>query len=496
MPKFLNRSLMLLGLSLSCAALTNSASAVTLTVGLDADPPKLDPALSTALVDRQVMNQIFDKLVDLDVNLKVIPALATSWQVTNGGLTYTFKLKSGVKFSDGTPLDAAAVKYGLDRNRTLEGSARKNELASVKDIKVIDPQTIQLTLSQPYGPLLAVLTDRAGMIVSPAAAKKEGADFQNNPVGSGPFTFVSRVRQDNITLNANKSYWGGAPKIDKLIYRPFPDGDVRYANLLSGAVQAITPIDPKDISKLTDNPKFTVLNYPGIGFQGIWFNVTRPPFNNKNFRQAVAATIDREAIAKSIFYGTVTPAAGPFPPGTPAASAAIKVQKPDIAAAKKKLGGKPLTFALLTTPGSITTQLAQVYQAMFAQAGINAKIEQVEFGTLLDRADKQDYDALMLGWSGRPDPDGNIYDFFVTGGSNNQAGYSNKTVDSLLGKARAQSVMSARATTYNVALSTIISDTPYTWVYFQRNLVASVNGMTGLKPIPDGILRFKDVDLK
>ncbi|QFP75234.1 ABC transporter substrate-binding protein [Deinococcus sp. AJ005] len=482
-------------LSAACLSAA-SASAQTLTVGLDADPPKLDPALSTALVDRQVMNQIFDKLVDLDVNLKVVPALATSWKVTNGGLTYTFKLKSGVKFTDGTVLDAAAVKYGLDRNRTLEGSARKNEMSSIKEVKVIDAQTIQLNLSQSYGPLLAVLTDRAGMIVSPTAAKKAGADFQNNPVGSGPFTFVSRVRQDNITLNANKSYWGGAPKIDKLIYRPFTDGDVRYANLLSGAVQAITPIDPKDISKLEQNAKFSVLNYPGIGFQGVWFNVTRAPFNNKNFRQAVAATIDREAIAKSIFYGTVTPAAGPFPPGTPAASSAITVQKPNIALAKQKLGGKPLTFTLLTTPGSVTTQLAQVYQAMFAQAGITAKIEQVEFGTLLDRADKQDYDALMLGWSGRPDPDGNIYDFFVTGGTNNQAGYSNKAVDSLLAKARAQTAMTARAATYNVALSTIISDTPYTWVYFQRNLVASVKGLTGLKPIPDGIIRFKDVDLK
>ncbi|AZI44926.1 peptide ABC transporter substrate-binding protein (plasmid) [Deinococcus psychrotolerans] len=494
MPKL--KPLVLLGLSLSFAALINSASAVTVTVGLDADPPRLDPALSSALVDRQVMNQIFDKLVDLDVNLKVIPALATSWKVTNGGLLYTFKLKSGVKFTDGTVLDAAAVKYGIDRNRTLEGSVRKNELSSVKEVKVVDPQTVQIVLSQPYGPLLAVLTDRAGMIVSPTAAKKEGADFQNNPVGSGPFVFVSRVRQDNITLSANKNYWDGAPKIDKLIYRPFPDGDVRYANLLSGAVQTVTPIDPKDISKLEQNTKFSVMNYPGIGYQGVWFNVTRAPFNNKNFRQAVAATIDREAIAKSIFYGTVTPAAGPFPPGTSAASSAITVQKPNIALAKSKLGGKPLTFTLLTVPGSVTTQLAQVYQAMFAQAGITAKIEQVEFGTLLDRADKKDYDALMLGWSGRPDPDGNIYDFFVTGGSNNQAGYSNKTVDGLLAKARAQNAMSARIATYNVALSTIINDTPYTWVYFQGNQVASVKGLSGLKPIPDGILRFKDVELK
>ncbi|GAA5513842.1 glutathione-binding protein GsiB [Deinococcus carri] len=483
-------------LSVLSAALIGSAAAETLTVGLDADPPRLDPALSSALVDRQVMNQIYDKLVDLDQNLKIVPMLATSWKITNGGLTYTFKLRGGVKFQDGTPLNADAVKYTLDRNMTLEGSVRKGELKSVKDVKVIDPLTVQITLSQPYGPLLAVLSDRAGMIVSPTAVKKAGADFQNAPVGSGPFSFTSRKRQDNITLSANKSYWGGAPKIDKLVYRPFPDGDVRYANLLSGAIQVMTPIDPKDVSKLSQNAKFKVLNYPGLGFQGIWFNVTRPPFNNKAFRQAVGATIDRQALAKSIFYDTVEPAAGPFPQGTPAYSSAIKVSRPDLNLAKQKLGGKPLSFTLLTTPGTVTTQTAQLYQAMFAQAGINAKIEQVEFGTLLDRADKRDFDALMLGWSGRPDPDGNIFDFFTTGGSNNQAGYSNKTVDALLAKARAQTSMSARVATYNVALGKILDDAPYTFVYFQRNLVGAAAGVTGLKPIPDGILRFSDVDLK
>ncbi|MEW6420667.1 MAG: ABC transporter substrate-binding protein [Deinococcota bacterium] len=473
-----------------------AAAAETVTVGLDADPPRLDPALSSAFVDRQVLNQIFDKLVDLDQNLKIVPALAKSWKISNGGLTYTFTLRPGVKFHDGTPLDASAVKYSLERNLNLEGSARKNELSSVKDIKVLGPLTVQLNLKQPYGPLLAVLADRAGMIVSPKAAEREGKDFQNNPVGSGPFEFVSRKRQDNITLQANKAYWDGVPKIDKLVYRPFPEGDVRLANLLSGAVQVITPIDPKDISKLDQNPKFDVLNYPGLGFQGIWFNVTRPPFNDKANRQAVAATIDRDAVAKVVFYNTVKPAAGPFPPGTPAYSPTIKAPEPNLALARQKLGGKPLTFTILTTPGTVTTQLAQLYQAMFAQAGISAKIQQVEFGTLLDRADKHDFDALILGWSGRPDPDGNIYDFFVTGGANNQAGYSNKTVDQLLNKARAQSAMPARVATYNVALGQILSDVPYVWVYHPNNLVGMVRGLSGIKAIPDGIIRFKDADLK
>ncbi len=486
-------------LTLTLLAALLPASAATLTVGLDADPPKLDPALSTALVDRQVMNQIFDKLVDLDENLKVVPLVAKSWKITNGGLTYTFKLNTGIKFTDGTPLDAAAVKYTLERDMTLEGSARKGELASVKDVQAPDASTVVITLKAPYGPLLAVLSDRAGMIVSPAAAKKAGADFVNNPVGSGPFAFASRKRQDNVTLKANKAYWRGAPKLDGIVYRPFPDGDVRVANLLSGAVQLIIPVDPKDIATIEKNAKLNVNTYQGIGFFGVWLNVNRAPFNNKLVRQAFANTVDRNAINKVVFLGTAKPSGSPFPQGTPAYNAAIKIPTPDVEGARKKLTQAKVTnpsFTLLTSPGAINTQLAQLYQAMAAQAGFQVKIEQVEFGALLDRADKHNFDALMLGWSGRPDPDGNIYDFFHTGGVNNQSAYSDKTVDSLLEKARAQTAMKARVATYNVALGKILDDTPYVYTYFTPNIVGSVKTLTGLKYIPDGILRFYSTDLK
>jgi peptide/nickel transport system substrate-binding protein len=494
------KSLLTLSLLLALSpALSSTAAAETLTVGLDADPPRLDPALSTAFVDRQVMNQIFDKLVDIDEKLKVVPMVARSWKITGGGLTYTFKLNTGIKFADGTALDSAAVKYSIERNMTLEGSARKGELGSVKEVTAPDAATVVITLKAPYGPLLAVLSDRSGMIVSPTAARKAGADFANSPVGSGPFSFVSRKRQDNITLKANAAYWRGKPKLDGVVYRPFPDGDVRVANLLSGAVQVITPVDPKDIATIQKNAKLDVTTFQGLGFQGVWMNVTRPPFNNKLVRQAFSATLDRDAINKVVFLNTVKPAAGPFPPGTPAYSAAIRVQEADIAGARKKLtqASKPsVPFTLLTAPGAVNAQLAQLYQAMAAQAGFTVKIETVEFGTLLDRADKKNYDAVMLGWSGRPDPDGNIYDFFHTGGSNNQAGYSVPGIDSLLEKARAQNAMSARIATYNVALGKILDDSPYAFTYFSSNTVGTAKTVSGLRLVPDGILRFYTADVK
>ena len=488
-----------IAISLVTLALAGSSRAVqSLTVGLDADVVRLDPAFSAAAVDRQVLYQIFDRLVDLDENLKIIPSVAKSWKISNDGLTYTFTLRSGQKFQDGTPLDAAAVKYSLDRNMTLEGSARKNELSSVKIVTVVNPVTVRIELSAPFGPLLSILGDRAGMVVSPTAARSAGDAFGRAPVGSGPFKFVSRVPQDNVTLNAFADYWAGAPKIDKLVYRPFPDGDVRYANLLSGSAQVIV-LDAKDVSKLEPDNRYEVVNIPTLGFQGIWLNTTRPPFNNKLVRQAVAETIDRNAVVSVVFRNLAKPAAGPFPPGTPAYSTSIKVASPNIPDARKKLqqaGASNLSFTLIAATGTVTSQLAQVYQAMMAEAGITMKIELMDNGALSNRATTFNFDAALLNWSGRVDPDGNIYDWVRTGGTYNYGRYSNKDVDALLARARLQNAMSARKATYNVAVGKVLNDMPYIWVYHQ-NLIYGVNkNLSGLKPIPDGILRFKDVTLK
>ena len=484
--------------ALLTSILIAQAAAQTLTVGLDSDVVKLDPALSAAAIERQVLYQVFDRLVDVDDTLKVVPSVARSWKISPDGLTYTLTLRSGIKFHDGTPLDAAAVKYSLERNMTLDGSSRKNELAAIKSVTAVNPTTVRLDLSAPFGPLLSILADRAGMIVSPTAARAAGADFGRNPVGSGPFKFAGRVAQDNVTLNAFTGYWDGAPKIDKLVFRPFADGDVRYANLLSGGAQVIV-LDAKDVDKLDANTRFEVLNIPTLGFQGIWLNTTRPPFNNKLVRQAVAATIDRSAVTSVVFRNLAKPSAGPFPPGTPANSSSIKVPAPNIAEARKKLqqaGQSNLSFTLIAGTGTITTLLTQLYQSMMAQAGINVKIELLESGALSSRATTYNFDAALLNWSGRVDPDGNIYDWVRTGGAYNYGRYSNKEVDALLAKARLQSAMSARKATYNVALGKVLDDMPYIWVYHQNLLYGVTKNLSGLKPSPDGILRYKGVSLK
>ncbi len=478
-----------------------AAAKTTVTVGLDADPPNLDPVFSSALVDRQVLNQIYDKLVDIDKDLKVVPMLATQWSVEGNGTVYTFKLRQGVKFHDGTDFDAEAVKFNLERALTADGSRRKGELAPVKEVQVVDKYTVRVVLKEAFSPFLYVLSDRAGMMVSPAAAKRYGQDLANNPVGTGPFRFVERRRQDRIVLQKNEGYWWkGYPKIDELIYRPFPDDDVRVANLLSGAATVITPVAPKDLARVRADGNLALYAFPGLGFQGVWLNVTRPPFNNKALRQAFAATVDREAIDRVVFLGTATPSNGPFPPGSPAYDAAIPVPKRDVALAKRKLqeAGFPsgFSFTLLTAPSPLLTQLAQVYQAMAAEVGIRIQIQQVEFGTLLDRTDRRDYEGALLGWSGRPDPDGNIYDFMRCGGPLNNAGYCNPKVDALLNRARATRVMEVRKSLYSEALKIVLEDAPYVYVYHPQVLIGASKRLAGLPLVPDGILRFAGVELR
>jgi len=194
-------SVLMVGGLLAMASAQGTKGAGTLRAGLDADPPNMDPHRSTAAVDRQVYQSLYDKLVDTDENLKIIPMLATSWTISADGKTVTFNLRQGVKFHDGTPFNAEAVKFNFDRMQDPKfPSARRSEGQPVQKVTVVDPYTVALSLEKPYSPLLYVLTDRAGMMVSPAEAEKAGTNFALHPVGAGPFRFVDKVPQDHVTL--------------------------------------------------------------------------------------------------------------------------------------------------------------------------------------------------------------------------------------------------------------------------------------------------------
>lgn len=465
-----------------------------LVIGLDDDPPQLDPQMSSAAVDRQVFQSLFNTLVGIDSNGKIIPELATSWNISKDGKTYTFNLHKNVTFQDGTPFNADAVKFNFDRELNPKfGSPRLSEIGSISQVKVINPYTVQLILKQPYAPLLAILTDRSGMMLSPTAVKKEGANFSNHPVGTGPFEFVSRVKQDNITLKAFKNYWGPKPKVQTVVYRPYTDGTVRLTNLTSGTVDLVNMIDYKDINSVKKNPNLKVSEKPAIGFQGLILNVNKAPLNNVKVRQAINLAIDRKAITQVIFHNYVTPATTMLPVSSWAHDSSIKLPSGDMTVPKQLIqqsGEKNIQFTLKIPAGSAQNQqLGQMIQSMLKKIGITVKLEQVEFGTMIQQGISHNFDAIDLGWSGRIDPDGTIYSWLITKGSNNDMGYSNPNVDKWLNEARTVESQSTRQQLYDKVQQQVWNDAPYIPLYYPDDYKVMKKNVEGFIHYPDTMIR-------
>ncbi len=475
----------------------------TLRVGLDADPPSLDPHRSTAAVDRQVFQSLFDKLVDVDETLQIVPVLATSWTVSADGRTVTFKLRQGVTFQDGTPFNAEAVRYNLERMRDPKfPSARRLEISPIQKIAASDASTVVLKLERPYSPLLYVLTDRAGMMVSPAAAQRDGLNFALHPVGAGPFAFVEKAPQDHVTLQRNPSYWAkGRPYLDRIVFRPIIDDNARVANLKSGDLDIINLVPLPQVKELIQESarpaaRFRLLQRGAFSWVAIRLNVTKPPFDNKLLRQALDATIDREALAKIVLQGAAYPAYSFFPNGTPGYDPSWTIPGRSVARAKERLqaAGHPrgFEFTLLTTPGQQQLSVAQAVQSMAADAGIQVRIQIIEFGTLLDTLAHLRHQAGLLGWSGRPDPDGNIYTFLTQAGPDqpNNTGYVNPLVTSLLDASRLLGDMAQRRRAYREVLQIVADDMPYVWLYFPKEYKLLSVRVHGIIHVPDGMLRL------
>jgi peptide/nickel transport system substrate-binding protein len=501
-------SVLLVAGLLAAASAQGTKGAGTLRVGLESDPPNMDPHRSTAAVDRQVYQNLFDKLLDTDENLQIIPMLATSWTISKDGKTVTLKLRQGVRFHDGTPFDANAVKYNFDRMQDPKfPSARRSEVLPVQKVTVVDASTVTLSLEKPYSPLLYVLTDRAGMMVSPAEAQKAGANFALHPVGTGPFTFVEKVPQDRVVLQHNPNYWEkGQPYLERIIYRPFTDDNARVANLKSGDVDIINAPPLPQIKALAQEAakpgaRFKLLERGAFSWSGIWLNVTKPPFDNKLLRQAFSATLDRNAIANSVLQGAAYPAYSFFPNGTPAYDSTWKIPPRNLALAKEKLqaAGKPGGFecTLLILPGEITQALGQAIQSMAAEGGIQVKLQIVEFGTMLSTTDHLQHQAALLGWSGRPDPDFDIYPFMTASGlgSFNDSGYTNPRVQTLLDAARLLNDMTQRKRAYRQVTEILADDMPYVWLYFAKEYKLVSTKVQGFVHVPDGMMRFRTVRL-
>jgi len=479
------------------------ANAQTLRVGLAEDPDVLDPTLARTFVGRIVFTALCDKLFDIDEKLAIVPQLATGYAWSADSKTLTIKLRTDVTFHDGEKLDAAAVKFNLERHKTMAGSNRSGELRPVASVDVVDAATVRLNLSAPFTPILAALADRAGMMVSPKAAQAAqtaGANFGTKPVCSGPFRFVERVAQDRIVLERFPGYWNKADvHFDKVVYTPIVDATVRLANLRSGQLDLVERVAPSDIEGLKKDKNLKVARITEIGYQGITINVGKSEQAQKNplgkdakVREAFELAIDRAGIVQVVMDNEATVGNQWIAPSNAFYAKNMPVPKRDVARARallKEAGVPNPSFTLVTPTTSDAQRLALVVQAMARDAGFVVKIQSTEFATSLNMADKGDYEAYVLAWSGRADPDGNLYSFDACKQPLNYAGYCVPEVDALLDTSRTQRDPAERRKTYEQIAARVLKDRPIVYLY-HRNWLWAYNGkLTGLRSVPDGLIR-------
>ncbi len=478
----------------------------TLRIGLAEDPDILDPSLARTYVGRIVFAAFCDKLFDIDEKLNIVPQLALSHETSADGKEVTIKLRPGVKFHDGEPFDAEAAKFSLERHLTLPTSFRKPELAALDHVEIVDPLAIKLVLKTPYSPLLAQLTDRAGMMISPKAAKEEGDKFGLHPVCAGPYKFVERVQQDRMVFEKFADYWNKDNIfIDRVVFLPIVDSTVRLANLKSGGLDLIERLLATDIRDVRADPKLALSTALSLGYQGITINIGSdknkgPLSQSAKIRQALDLSIDREAINQVVYNGEFVPGNQWVNPDHPYYQKAYPVRSRDVAKAKallKEAGFTgPITVDFMVPKNVETETVAQVIQSMAAEAGFDMKIRVTETATALKAAEAGEYQAFILDWSGRIDPDGNSYIFHKSKAPQNYSAYSNPDVDRLLDDARLVTDMAQRKSIYEKMTKSILEDEPIIYLYHRKNLIVHTTKLEGYKQLPDGLVRVVGLKLK
>jgi len=489
-------------LSFEAGALAETA----LRIGIAQDPDILDPSIGRTYVGRIVFSAFCDKLFDIDEKLNIVPQLALSYENSADGKEMTIKLRPGVKFHDGEPLDAQAAKFSIERHMTLPTSFRKSELASVDHVEVVDPLTIKLVLKTPFAPLITQLTDRSGMMVSPKAAKEEGDKFGLHPVCAGPYKFVERVAQDRLVFERFADYWNKDNIfIDRVVFQPIVDATVRLANLKSGALDLIERVLATDIKDVRSDPRLVLSTAPELGYQGLTINIA----NDKNkgalsqsekVRQALDLSIDREALNQVVFNGEFTPGNQWVSPQHPYYQQAFPIQKRDVEKAKALLkeAGVPLPIPVdfMVPQGAEEQAVAQVLQSMAAESGFDLKIRVIEFATSFKQAQAGEFQIFQIPWSGRIDPDGNSYVFLHTKAPQNDGGYSNPEADKAMEDARLVSDPAQRKAIYEKMTKVVLNDEPIIYIYHRKLLIAHTAKLEGYRQMPDGLVRVVGLKFK
>jgi peptide/nickel transport system substrate-binding protein len=474
-----------------------------LRIGLNDDPDALDPTISRAYTGRLVFAALCDKLFDMTPDLKLVPQLATGHEWAADQRSVVIRLRSGVKFHDGEPFNAEAVKFNIERHINTAGSFRKPEIGQITSVDVLDDTSVRLNLSEPLVPLLAALTDRAGMMVSPKAAKALGDRFGTRPVCAGPYKFVERVAQGKMVFEKFADHWDkGNIHVDRVEFVPILDSTARLASLRSGDLHMIERASPTDLPQIRGDSRLKVSGVPELGYQMIPLNVNNGPksktLGDVRVRQAIDLAIDREVLIQTVFNNEYIPGNQWVAPTSMYYNARLPVRKRDVAKAKEllKQAGQPnLAFTLIVPPERDRQEAAQIIQAMLAEAGITMTIQTQENVTMLTNGRKGDFEAYFTFWSGRPDPDGNVFTHNTCKGAQNDPRYCNAEFDALVTKARQTADPAERKKLYDAATEHLLRDLPRLHLWHRRVFTGYSARITGFTPHPDGIIRLRGLKL-
>jgi peptide/nickel transport system substrate-binding protein len=482
-------------------SLAGGVQAATLRIGLQEDPDALDPARGGTFIGRVVMAAFCDKLIDVDPKLGFRAQLATRWSWSADNRALTLELRDGVVFHDGEKLDAEAVKLNLDRYRMAPESQRKAELRPVQNVVVVNPRTVRIELSEPYAPLVGVLSDRAGMILSPKALPGLGAGMVEKPACSGPFRYVERVAQQRIVFDRFDQYWD-APSVhfDRVIYSPIPDTTVRLANLQAGSLDVIERVSPTDTATVRSSSKAKLVESTALGYNLISINVdntakaNNPLGRSPKVREAFELSLDRKALNDVAFEGLFVPSNQPQAPGTTYYDPDWPVPAPDVTRAKALLAeaGTPrVAFTLMVPNSPVDMQVGQVIQAMASEAGFDIQLQAAEAATLTATTATGDYHAALTIWSGRADPDGNVSPWLDCKGFLNWGKYCSPQLDTALANARATTDPAQRVRYYREAAAIYLAARPVLFLYHFRWFWGVSSRVEGFVPYPDGIIRLQ-----
>ncbi|MCS7240683.1 MAG: ABC transporter substrate-binding protein, partial [Candidatus Bipolaricaulota bacterium] len=405
-----------------------------LRIALEAEPTSLDPHQITDYNSIRAAMPMFETLPQFAPGTtEIVPGLAQSWEVSEDGLVYTFYLRKGVNFHDGTPLTAEAVKFNVDRqidpnhpyHSTGVFAYAEFTFGMVDSVTVLDDFVVQFKLKHPFAPFLRNMAMASAAIISPEAIKRYQADIAINPVGTGPFKFKEWTPGVRIVLERNDNYWGERALLDELVFRPIVNPQSRLAALEAGEVDFIVNPPPEDVARLRENPNLQVVTELGQHTWWIALNCQRPPFNNVLVRQAVHHAIDKNAIVEGILRNTGIVATNPLPPNVWSYTEEVKVYEYNPTLAKQLLAqaGYPNGFTVdfwVPESGSGMQQpieMATAIQAYLAQVGITARIQTWEWGTYLDKVFQPDYTEVAemheMSWiMDNGDPDNFLYILF------------------------------------------------------------------------------------